>query len=334
MTNAGLTVSIMPLYQCHNNCGYCYLGNLRKDTTVLPVEEIDTILSQQIIPYLQGDSLCKPTHLSNFEVYGGDLNLLPVKYLQGLKKVLSPYNVPINVVVSNPSLAVRELFDYVTVSINVERKDFADNLQSFMKYNVGAITVLRGPEANMSPARLLERYNGCTGKLVTFMQPSYSVLNPCSHNFLTHIDEISSYVNRLLAILQEWYYNREYYTFEITNYHYLAGCVAELESGDMNRNVFITPTGSLACIEFERDTYLEYFRPCVSMHDWEYRCLRDMTKHIECCATCKSYRNCPSDHYRILTNKQMADCSYPKLIEWYKGHNSENNNGPSLKNNR
>jgi hypothetical protein len=152
------------------------------------------------------------------------------------------------------------------------------------------------------------------------MQYSPSVENPTYPN---PIDLIQVYTTSLLNLLEEWYHNRDKYTFEISNYYYIKDCFEHMQNCNMSNNIFITPFGNYACVQFEPGTGLEYFRTCTTISSWVNQCLQDRLDHARICAMCPYFTQCPSDHNRVHNDEVMEKCTYKRLVEWYAGHRIE-----------
>ena len=65
-----IDLSLIPLTKCNMNCPFCYLGDMRRDKFITPIETIKNAI--------------KPYNIRLLDIYGGEISLLDENYVDDL----------------------------------------------------------------------------------------------------------------------------------------------------------------------------------------------------------------------------------------------------------
>ena len=138
-----MILHVMPTYYCDNNCGYCYLGNLRKEYKIINKIELNSALSK--VDTLIANGILRE-NITHIDIYGGDIFEIPVSYLKCsiIKPLLDRYQeASVNIVgIGNDrtpfvtDLLMRDLIDEYgervswSISYNKERPNNKKTLQT------------------------------------------------------------------------------------------------------------------------------------------------------------------------------------------------------------
>ena len=352
-----ITVSIMPTYACYRDCRYCYIPeDLRKGGPADPeplgidkiTERLMEIQNSNDISVQSQLMYGGPKHtkyvINRIELYGGDLGLLKPEYLKKLYDTCSLFANDVHITINDVEKALNCGFkeDYINVSLNECRRDYEQNLKTLREYpNTTALIVVtrdeicQGAEAVLKP--LLEM---SVTKQVTFIPLS----NQNYHEPFQDLLEPGKTIRD--AVL-----NKEYAQFMIDVFEYLHNndnkiivtnaseihdamdentrkikkSVGEPTGPDMDGNIFITPSGNFACVEFLANGG-EHFREYAELRSWQKACTDDYFKRQDRCSSCEYFNNCLAEHVKSKTEDITTllwddSCNgYPELIEWAKEH--------------
>lgn len=72
-----LVVSVQPTFYCENHCPYCYLGNEIRNNETLDLKTLEGRLFE----------LSEIARISQIDLFGGELDFLPMSYLLELVKL-------------------------------------------------------------------------------------------------------------------------------------------------------------------------------------------------------------------------------------------------------
>lgn len=296
-----INLSIIPTSYCNCDCCYCYLGDSRKDKTILDLD-----LLQQRLDQIQDA-------FTGISIYGGEIGLLDLKYLDQLFKIVNKYSDDVCCQTSLTNLKIidvcRDNNIKIGVSINEERKTNRKTIRNWNKLSIDVqrelsiLSVVLPSIINSDPKQLLEYYQKFNCKQVTFIPYSPSVNN----HGLYHITN-NDYQDFMINILTEYLDNINKYNFTIGNLiRYTLGnnCLD-------NEYLMIDPRGDFVNIKYTEDN-LEYFKRYDNCDDW-----RISNKHcvLSQCLTCKYLNNhCMADHIK-LNNIGDCCCGYYDLCQF------------------
>ena len=122
--NKRLAVSIVPSFYCKTNCPYCYLGNLRTNKQVVPIDSVIVRLNQLIENDYTFDSI---------SIYGGEISLFGQQYLSLLFQTAKQYCNNVGIATNGQNKQIFELCKQFEisplVSLNQERPDYKRSLK-------------------------------------------------------------------------------------------------------------------------------------------------------------------------------------------------------------
>ena len=312
MFKPSITVSIMPTYDCHNNCEYCYLNNIRN--IVSPVHLYVTRVQAAL------EEISKKYTIRNIEMYGGDLKLFDRYRIQFLIDTCLLYTDDLKLTVNDLDYMRREFpklkVKNYNISFNLERPDMLNALRTISRFpDIGVITVITKKMSTTPVRELLDYYAsaGLRGS-VTFIQES----NMGKTQYMSNYE----YNVFMIGLYEEYLNNREEYPFNITNLLILKDVVNKRYSVDMSNNIFIDPQARYCCIDFDYDG-TEYFRQFNTLKEWEERCEMEKCERIEHCGTCTYFNMCYAEHFKrpnqySLKSKLIGDIcngNFPQ-VKW------------------
>ena len=306
-----LTVSIMPLYQCNNDCPYCYLGTERNSGYHLSPRAVEDMLNK----------ISEKVKISCIEIYGGDLALYP--FTSQVIQIAKYHTNNIHITHNN----IRQCYDWgfrdenINLSLNIERRDFRRNiLQSREFPKVGIITVVTDDICNREIEKLFDEwYSHLTGYL-TFMPLSNNTARPTM--FVTNYE----YCAFMIRALTYYHEHEKELKFELTNDILLRDAIQGRYSPDMDNNVFITPKGKFACIDYN-ERGIDGFKEFDSFNEWQEYAYNERFRLSNECNMCIDRYRCMTDHFRPEWTKESFNnvindvCSgCQPLLRWAEQH--------------
>lgn len=293
-TKKPLQLSIIPSFYCNFNCRYCYLGDLKKDKTILDLN----ILKERLI------ELDYQYDIHHISIYGGEISLLSNEYLLQLIKLLEKYNISFVTNLSNIKFIdfCNQYNIPVSISLNEERDNYKNTLYNLQqlktKYELAVVVLPSILDKN--PKDLLDFYEKL-GHDVFFIQYHPSINNSFKYNITTE-----EYVKFLYNILK--CHTKDNYSFEITNKIILND---DKYVPTMNSFLFINPGGNYSSIIYNGD--IEQNIEFNSLTEWEKHCKIEEKLYFEQCNLCKYYKKCKAEH---LVDFKKPYCSgLYKIIE-------------------
>lgn len=293
-TKKPLQLSIIPSFYCNFNCRYCYLGDLKKDKTVLDLN----ILKERLI------ELENQYNIHHISIYGGEMSLLPNEYLLNLIDLLKDYNISFVTNLSNIKFIdfCNQFNIPVSISLNEERDNYKNtlyNLQQLKTKHELAVVVLPSI-LDKNPKDLLDFYEKL-GHDVFFIQ-----YHPSSNNLFRYNISTKDYVEFLYHILN--YHISGNYTFEITNKIILSDSTY---IPTMDSFLFINPNGNFSSIIYNNN--IEQSLEFISLNEWKKHCKVEEELYFKQCNLCKYYKKCKAEH---LVDFEKPYCSgLYKIIE-------------------
>lgn len=297
-----MIVHVMPSFLCNWNCCYCYLGDKKKDSLCLSLDTLRNKLR----------TINNNKNIDTINIYGGEITLLPEKYLAELLTICSIYTQNINCVTNNPSSDVLNKYlkkDFGT-SLNKERDYYDKTLQTLLLSEDKVMTIIQVVTPSLleeSPQKILKRLD-LFCKSVHFLRYSPSVLNP-----LWNISN-KDYEDFMISVLEEYKCNN--YDLIIANIDELEDCINGSYDPTIASNIFIMPTGNFAVV-VHNDERQEYFKELSSWSDYEKEIKQESILYKNQCSSCRYYNRCYAEH---ITKHFKNDycCGGYKLLDYYE----------------
>ena len=295
-------LSIQPTFLCNYNCEYCYLGNLRKDKTILDLD----ILKQRL------EEITKEYIIKNITLYGGEISLLPKNYIIQLISLCENINIK-PTIVSNLSndwlITFCDNNNYtLSISLNEERSFYQETLnklkQITRKDNKNLSIVVLPSLLNKSYTEIMDFYENL-GFDIFFIQYHPSILSQKTYNI--DINDFSNFLKNVIEIKHSNIYN-----INILN-------EIILKNNDYNPMMdgclFINPNGKYSTIIY--DNHIEHYEEFDSLIEWNNRCQEDYKYYFKNCCLCDLFGKCKAEHLDVIETKECSGLY--NLLKWYKG---------------
>lgn len=310
-----ITLSIMPTYECNNNCSYCY--NDKSKRMYKWTENWVGLLSSMM------SELSSQYNIERVEIYGGDLKLVnPEK----LDYIITTYRqfCPNDYITCTDVHFAHELGfpnERINLSLNPERKDYNEVKETIgIARNCGVITVVTQGLLYKDAKVLLDvlgsrDFQGTLTLMPFNWQPWHSKHQPYVSNF-----DYCSYVIEAINEL-----HKGDYKFRISNEILIKQALEGTYTPYMENNIFITPMCSWACVDFELLSGQEFFREFNTVRSWQARCEQERKDRLIRCGTCEYFNCCLAEHCKreeqLKPQEHKDICNgYIPLIEWGKEH--------------
>jgi len=300
-----MIVSIFPSYICQNNCNFCYLQHshtnqlLDLDVLRLKLKEITSIYK-----------------IHKFNLYGGEITLLPIDYLQELNEILESYNID-NFVTSNLYNIERlKIFKnaYWSTSLNLERPDY-DYIKDILKKNIlnhkiAILSMITPSIVNSNPKEVLLDYNGLNIEYISFIKYYPSINTGDVFNISQDI-----YENTLKNLLKTYMENRNLFDFDLAMRTDLDACIKRRYPIATNDQcIRIGPDGRFGAIYYNQDN-LEDFKWYNTIEEYEKDCKEEVKAYRKKCGFCPYFGTCWTEH---ITNLKCDGCK--NLLDWWKSY--------------
>lgn len=293
-----ISLSIIPCYYCKTDCKYCYLGHLRKDRTILSIDQLDEKLS--ILDHYQYT-------IDSVSVYGGEISLLDDQYLTEMVENIRTHigeSIPIGFCTSGYDRRIfslaKQLGVGVTIPVNQERPDYKKNVQLAQKYDC-SIGVVVLPSIINTPADQLVEFYDQLKRDVYFYQyyPSVYVQSPYTFS-------CQQYTEFLIAFINE--YNKKERSFELINLNELYNDNYNPESSGF---IYIMPNGKWATTKYTN--CVESFVYFDTINQWKAHCINEHFQRLEKCGQCTMFHRCKAEHLAVMNEEYCSGLK--KLIK-------------------
>lgn len=298
-----ISLSVMPTFWCTYNCSYCYLGNDRKDKTMLSID----ILKQRFYELKQ-----ESFEIESIDIYGGNLCLLPISYIQQVIELCKSYSENVRVVTNIEStfsvldLAIN-MNCAVGVSLNDERQIWRKTVSKLkelsqnVKYKIDILSVGLPSLLQVKPSKILSFLSQLS------CIKSFSVL-PYSPSVNNHSFNVSNQQleNFLIELVKEYKKNQHDFMLNLPD-----------QSNPFMSHLYIKPNGQLAVLQYD-ENQLEYFYELSDIKEF-YSMLNKELKEFSNCLSCSKYQQCCAEHLK-QHNKDDVCCGLPNLIEFLNAY--------------
>lgn len=294
-------LSIQPSFYCNFNCPYCYLGKLRKDESLLPLNKLEMRLKE----------ISEKYYVRNITLYGGEISLLDKGYLQSLSNLCESICSKITVVSNLSNLWLVDFCDSknytLSISLNEERPNYIKTLNKIesleRKDNKNLSIVVLPSILNKSPESLLNFYNNI-GIDIFFIQYHPSIYSETSYNI-----SIDEYSNFLKGIIEQYFIGN--YSIKIINEDILRN---KEYNPNLDGFLFINPQGNYSTVIYKDniEEYLEFD----NLRKWEECCKKEYIRYFNQCQFCEYFNHCKAEHLEVINKKECSGLY--KLQKWYE----------------
>jgi len=299
-----MILSINPSYYCNFRCNFCYLTEDQlSDRKLLPLD----ILEKKIIEVQQNKKV------SMIDLYGGEVGLLPEKYVNELCSILTKHNIfdiniitnlsMVNSVILNPEL-------YITVSYDFDCREQHDRVWNNMLQlpKEFSILILAGPNLIKKDVdEMIMRLNLLKNLNSVEIKP-YST-NQANFHDVKHVD--------FENFVKKWISSNVPKNFLFVNEDNILKSLNGIKNAFSNDHVYITPHGDFAVLEFDINDK-EYFKSLNSFEEYLKWAENEPTKNVsDICKKCEYYGKCLTEHYRYVKDLTYGCNGYKGLLDWY-----------------
>lgn len=299
-----ITLSINPWYYCNFKCGFCYLTPQQlQDKTLLSLQ----VLEQRIIEILSS------REIGMVDLYGGEVALLPLEYVQSMKEMLHAYGIYDINIITNLSVVNEITLDpdfYISVSYDFDAREKHELVYRNMTQLQRPFSVLM-----LASKELLSKSVPEMIETLNLLQNLQSVeIKPYSTNQsnqdTVHYTQFEELVKSFLQ-----YPNKN---FQFVNKHLIQTVLDKTRSSFSDDHIYITPNGKYAVLEFDLNDN-EFFLEYDSLEQYFVWCEQEKLRvgRNKYCGTCEYYGNCLSEHLRQVTSLDNSCNGFKKLIDWY-----------------
>jgi len=290
-----IIVSIFPTYLCNNNCEFCYLNNHHGES-ILDLNTLKQRL-KQISQYFE---------IEKFNLYGGEITLLPNTYLKELNDILIQYKCKNYLTTNFYDISKLHIFKntFFSTSLNEERPDY-DYIKSILKkgVNLENLTVLSIVSPSLirkTPKDALDGYNGLNIQWVSFVK-YYPSINTGDVYKITQ----DQYENFLINILTYYTSHEKDFDYKLCLENGLKSCLNRTYPIATNDQcIRISPDGKFGAVYYTNDN-LEYFKWYDDVESYIADAKKERMEYIKRCGNCKYYGNCWTEH---LTKIKCDGC--------------------------
>ena len=284
-----MTVSLCPTFFCAMGCPYCYLGALRDDGRLLPLDRAADVL----------DEISECARIDEIAVFGGEVSTLGHDYLSGLASICKLHCPKVGVSTNLADPFVFHCFDSVAVSLNQERPDYLATLELVRSckspFSVNMV-VLPSVVQLFRDGAHVELFDSFSPhcKSVGLLEYSPSVLQQAPERFHVSNEDYEFCIKTFIE-----YSLRNPLGFENIN---LSELVDQHYSPSLFQYVFVGPDGRFGRIEFDErglerfewsDTFEKHLD--AAKHEWK--------RYANICCKCEYFNNCYLQHVHAEKGK-------------------------------
>jgi hypothetical protein len=302
------TVSVNPTYYCNFRCKFCYLTSPQlSDRLTTPLTVIDSRLA----------SVSEQVEITHIDLYGGEIALLPSRYLNTLLPMLEQYSSSINII-TNFSAMVPVLFRKgvdLTVSYDFdcrEKRRLVFNNMMFSSKPLAVLILASRCILKKNVEEMISELNLCSAIKSVEIKP-YSTSQANSQDIL--YTEYEKFVIK-------WITSGVPKNFEFINEKLIKGSITKsgsyYKSAFSDSHVYLTPTGKFATLEFDKqdnEYFLEFdcFEEYLEWTDVE----KERVSNNLYCSKCDYLGSCLSEHLRDVKDLTYSCNGFKHLLDWY-----------------
>lgn len=301
-----IKISLNPSYHCNFRCSFCYLTEAQlSDRTRLALHRLEEMLVE-----IKNAGYT----LDHVDLYGGEVLLLPVAYLEMLRDIMMDAGAKDVEIITNLSTYVPEIVEDrgfgITVSYDFEQRPQHEHVwKNILKMNRKFTILSLGiPELlKRDPVEIIEQLN-------LLSNCKAWGIKPYSTNQANQIDvPYTNYEEFVKKIIE--YPNKNFMFLNEMDLSEVKGGVANSFSDD---HVYITPSGKFGVLEFD-DYDNEFFMELPTFNDYLGWTLTERSRVLsnEFCGTCQFSGKCNSEHLREVKSLDKSCNGFHNLIQWY-----------------
>ena len=247
------------------------------------------------------------------DLYGGEVVLLPLDYVQSMKELLHAYGIYDINIITNLS-AINEITTdpefYISVSYDFDAREKSELVFRNMTQLQRPFSVLMLASKDLVDKNVPEMI-----ETLNLLENLQSVeIKPYSPNqsnqdtvYYTQFEEF------VKSFLQ--YPNKK---FQFVNEDLLQTVLDKSRNAFSDDHVYITPTGKYGVLEFDLNDN-EFFLEYDSLDKYFTWCEKEKHRvaRNKYCNSCEYFGNCLSEHLREVKSLDNSCNGFKNLIEWY-----------------
>lgn len=303
MNKPPLTVSVNPWYYCNLRCEFCYLTPEQLSSKTLL--DLD-VLSQRL------DEIGQLYDIQHVDIYGGEVLLLPERYLEDLRDLLLARGLDDIVLITNLTLVPEIVSDpsfELSVSYDFDAREKGDIVFGNMLQLEQPFTVLSlaspeflktvTPDMYVEAMNMLGNLRGCEIKPYSANQ---------ANNLPVKYSEFEDFVWEVI--------NHPARSFHFENEVQVDMALSGEHNSYSDDHLYITPTGDMAVLEFDLND-LEYFMVVDSVEAYRTWCDLERTRVNDnpICKECPYLGTCLSEHLREVTTLEDSCNGFRGLLD-------------------
>ena len=301
-----MNLSLNASYKCNFSCNFCYLSKEQlRDKQKITLIELEKIL-EQINSYKK---------ISSIDLYGGEIGILPIKYLLQLDKILQKYVNSINIITNLSIINPYFLFDNISLSVSYDSIFRQNNDKVFeniklVNKDISILTLAIPEILNINIVDFINKLNSSSNiKSLEIKKYSSNQTNKLSN---------SSYQKKYEEFLLKLLDKEKEMTFKFINKELIENSINKKYTAFSDNHLYITPQNKLAVLDFDENNN-EYFRILDSLEEYENWHKEEYNRTIKnkYCSSCKYIGNCLTEHIRVpLKDPKIYSCDGAfKLLE-------------------
>lgn len=298
-----MILSINPSYHCNLRCPHCYLGegNL-SDKTRLNLKKLDNIL----------EHISQNVEITYVDLYGGEIGLIPVDYLDELYKVIRKYYGGIINVITNFTV-INQFFYYDGIQISVsydyiyreQDERVIYNILSFNK-DIHILTLVIDELIENSDEdipHMFKLFDGIKNIVSVEFKP-YST-NQYNTQKSTYKD-FEKYISKWLKLEGD---------YELVNRNLIRNVLNGTRTAYSDNHLYITPQGDMSVLDFD-DNDKEFFLKIDNFDAYREWCKKEkeMIDNSPICSKCMFKGGCLSEHLKNVQDDGKGCNGFKNLL--------------------
>jgi len=301
-----MNISINPTYFCNFKCDFCYLTPEQlDDNKLLSIDTLRDLLDE--VDMLFG--------IDKVDLYGGEVGLLPKKYVHELTQLFTSYDITDIDIITNLSMVNDVVLDdafHLTVSYDFDCREKSDLVfgNMFLIPKPFSVLLLASPCLMEKDVDEMIQTLNLVGNIESVEIKPYS--SNQANNLNITDDQFENFVKK-------WIESPVEKNFNFINKLLIEESILKQRNSFSSDHVYITPNGKFAALEFDENDN-EYFLELDSMLDYAdwVKLESKRVNENQFCSNCEYYGHCLSEHLREVKSLEHSCNGFKLLLDWYK----------------
>lgn len=301
-----MVVSVNPTYYCNLRCSFCYLTPEQlADKRRLPLN----ILRAKL------DDIAQHRPIGTFDLYGGEVQLLPDAYIDDVLAVFADYspetiNITTNLTVVKPYLYRDDIDVYVSFDSH-HREQWQRTLANARSLTRPFRVILLASKGVIETdvEKIIDELNSMPYLVSVEIKP-YSPNQANDHGVLDF--EHEHFV---------WRFIEKQHTLKavLSNVGLIEEALAQRKVSFTQDHIYLTPQGQYGVLEFDTHDreYFKTFDHYTDYIDWVFEEVQRVSLNAVCSA-CPHFGHCLSEHLRHEHRDPRSCGGHRNLLQWYQ----------------